>query len=428
MKRTDSEAAVTIADAVTLFGCRGLATDDKQPCAVVAGGSLEHWSGKQIYRFDGGGKSGSGQSSAGWLWTILAAVAFGWLLFGLTADLVLTTLGILLVLVIGICLIFELGTPHFLHCYSHRSEVHRGHDDGVRPTLFLCSGRGFCDYLGVQPATKACKLIVVSDAGANAGGDHLGTLASMCEQAQCEMACVSGLGPRSPYRFRTFEQQDDQRLVHQPYLCMRVRYPNNVDGLLVYCQMAITEHDPIEIRQIRTSFPLFRMSQRPTSSTPTTRSQRIERWVTTLQRACVASWNVGLHASTNPTDSRSVQFNCNTSAKCSSQSSANRQPGSRHGALVRLRVNIRRQPRSRCSLAGRTFKSALQCQSIHNQRYRAQQVPYFHVVRERLLTAYRLACLKRSALAKTNVYSEAIWPQSSFAFPSFCGHANRIFG
>ncbi|APZ93712.1 hypothetical protein [Fuerstiella marisgermanici] len=133
-------------------------------------------------------------------------------------------------------------------------------------SVYVADG-GFTDYLGVTPLLRRrCELIVVSDAGANLGTDPLGTLARMCESAASSMGVrFLDLDHEAPIDFGRLKQ-DDQRLVHQPYLCMRVRYPedNTPDGLLFYCQMAITERDPIEIRQIRNRFPSF--PDEPTSN------------------------------------------------------------------------------------------------------------------------------------------------------------------
>ncbi len=113
---------------------------------------------------------------------------------------------------------------------------------------FYVADGGFYDYLGVtELLRRRCELIVVSDTGANIGDDPLGTLAQMCEKASQELGVrFLDLDHEAPIDFGRLKQTE-KRLVHQPYLCMRVRYPdpNRPEGRLFYCQMSITDSDPI---------------------------------------------------------------------------------------------------------------------------------------------------------------------------------------
>ncbi|MEM6365879.1 MAG: hypothetical protein AAF745_15735, partial [Planctomycetota bacterium] len=107
---------------------------------------------------------------------------------------------------------------------------------------FYVADGGYQDYLGVSELLRRrCDLIVVSDAGANVGDDSLGTLARMCQRATHDFGIrFVDLDHESPIDFGRLEMNED-RLVHQPYICMRVRYPsqcrdrakwlNNDDGL-----------------------------------------------------------------------------------------------------------------------------------------------------------------------------------------------------
>ena len=126
-------------------------------------------------------------------------------------------------------------------------------------SVYVADG-GYHDYLGVSELLRRrCELLIVSDAGANVGGDSLGTLARMCEKASREMGVrFLDLDHEAPIDFGRLEM-NEERLVHQPFICIRVRYPevDAPEALLIYCQMSITDTDPIEIQNIRNLFPSF---------------------------------------------------------------------------------------------------------------------------------------------------------------------------
>ncbi|MEM7477004.1 MAG: hypothetical protein AAF483_18630 [Planctomycetota bacterium] len=152
------------------------------------------------------------------------------------------------------------------------------------PRVFVADG-GFYDFLGVtELLRRECELIVVSDAGVNSGETSLESLARMCEMATSELGVrFVDLDHDSPIDFMRLTRSEN-RTAPQPFLAMRIIYPaketeeltsienpgdilpqneNRIpqesarEGLLFYAQMAITDDDPIEIRQIQNRFPSF---------------------------------------------------------------------------------------------------------------------------------------------------------------------------
>jgi len=139
--------------------------------------------------------------------------------------------------------------------------------------IFVSDG-GFYDYLGVTELLhRRCELIVVSEAGINSGTSSLETLAVMCERASSELGVrFIDLDHEAPIEFARLKRDNDER-VPQPFMAMRIRYPEPVpgepddvprEGVLFYAQMSISEKDPIEIQQIKNRFPSF--PDEPTSN------------------------------------------------------------------------------------------------------------------------------------------------------------------
>ena len=179
----------------------------------------------------------------------------------------------------GICLIFSWGYPGLLLSLwrttlcdsSVRSPLDFKKEAAIRndeiskcwPNIFVSDG-GFVDFLGVtELLRRRCEYIVVSDAGVNTGSTTLESLAIMCERASSELGVrFIDLDHDAPIEFARLKRNADQ-YAPQPYFAMRVKYPPSDDpaavreGVLFYAQMAISEHDPIEIQQIRHRFPSF---------------------------------------------------------------------------------------------------------------------------------------------------------------------------
>ena len=213
---------------------------------------------------------------------------------------------------------------------------------------------GFHDYLGVfELLRRRCALIIVSDAGAHLNNDSLRPLARLCEHASTHMGIkILDLDHESPVDFRRLAL-NDTRNVHQPFLCARIRYPNpkpdrREPALLVYCQMAITEEDPLEIQQIRNRFPSF--PDEPTSNQFYTDDQ-------------VAAYrNLGYHIAT------------------------------RMGSELH-----RWKPTEIRKSVGLDWKKC------------PQEQPLFSAVLQRLKTSFRLACHQELSYRDDDIFSEAIW-------------------
>ena len=225
---------------------------------------------------------------------------------------------------------------------------------------------GFYDYLGVSELfRRKCSLIVVSDAGAHLGDNTLGTLAKMCSHATAEFGVrILDLDHESPIDFGRLEfdqAHENERVVHQPYLVARIRYADDTPGLLVYCQMAITHSDPIEIQQIRNRFPSF--PDEPTTNQFYTDDQ-------------VAAYrNLGYHIA--------KRMGSELHRWTAEDLAAFSKPNDRESA--------------RCPVAP----------------------PLFEVVERRILTAYRLACYQEHSYKSNDLFSEAIWSTKSYECPSF---------
>lgn len=249
---------------------------------------------------------------------------------------------------------------------------------------------GFYDYLGAtELLRRRCSLVVVSDAGAHLNNDSLKPLASLVEYATAELGIqVLDLDHDAPIDFRRLELSGS-RQVHQPFLCARIRYPelsskddsesaNNTDdnnlGLLVYCQMAITKNDPLEIQQIRNRFPSF--PDEPTSNQFYTDEQ-------------VAAYrNLGFHI-------------------------ANRMCSELH----RWSTNEIRH--SGFCLKNSVKDSAEQIDQINlAEESPTQRQPLMNTILQRLQTAFRLSCYEEKSYRRNDIFSEAIWTANDRLAPA----------
>lgn len=260
---------------------------------------------------------------------------------------------------------------------------------------FYVADGGYCDYLGVSELLRRrCRLIIASDAGANVGDDSLGTLARMCDQARSSMGVqFLDLDHEAPIDFGRLEM-NEERLVHQPFICMRVRYPaeqvtsakrqtvNDQDGLLVYCQMSITKSDPLEIKQIRNLFPTF--PDEPT----------VNQFYNPAQ--VDAYRNLGFHIAKRV---------ANEMTRWHERESVEAPPITK---LREVSADSDPTPVDR-------FYDAL-CSDLTGNLSRST---HFDELLDRLTTAYRLACYEETTYNKDDIFSEAIWPSNQFAFPTF---------
>ena len=124
--------------------------------------------------------------------------------------------------------------------------------------LFVADG-GFRDNLGAeQLLARRCKLIVVSDAGYNHGSSEFTALANLVTLARTELGCeFLDLDADRPLDLDRFVKGKDSRLAPQQVLALRVRYADGAEGLLMYCQMALTGREDMDLRQSREQFPNF---------------------------------------------------------------------------------------------------------------------------------------------------------------------------
>lgn len=399
LTRGASDAAITLADAVTLSGAAVTAFSTTNRCLSLLVDFFNSSLGMQVYRTEKTDNRSHRPGNIGWLVIIAIAASFATLIYFATYhDWPSTGVAFVLSGIVGSGVMLENGVPHFLKMLMVPREVGPAAAKSTRERSsksFYVADGGFTDYLGVSALLeRRCELIVVSDAGANVGEDHLGTLAKMCEKSAAELGIrFLDLDHEAPIDFGRL-QFGEQRLAHQPYLCMRVRYSDAKEGLLIYCQMTISESDPIEIQQIRHRFPTF-------PDEPTTNQFYTEDQVSAYRL-------LGYH---------------NASKLCRELE---------RWGIQELAVPVVEEKDSNDI---ESEKVASYLRALRNQQPDASNSqemlhcggpPHFDVLMERLLTAYRLACYEEVSYREDDIFSEAIWPMSKFAFPSFGKHVHTL--
>lgn len=422
LRQGNATSAISLGDAVTLSGAAVSPLMTNNRCLSILVDFFNTGLGKQVYRTSRG-KSVAGENTASFAGVFaiaLFAVTFAALIYAVTLNTLFAFLGLLLAAIIGTCLVFEMGSPHFLRLLAAPREIGTFANQkslARSARSFYVADGGFCDYLGVTPLLRRrCELIVVSDAGANIGDGHLGTLARMCERAVAELGVrFLDLDHEAPIDFgrlefnKKGEKTEEERLVHQPYLCMRVRYPEPeaAEGLLVYCQMAITKRDPIEIQHIRNRFPSF--PDEPT----------VNQFYTDDQVAAYRA--LGYHISNRM---------CRELERWLFPKSAD--PADPAIPAVQENAGERRDKASPASSQMSKFtayENALrhvpECAADEDSKNRS--LPLFNVVQERILTGYRLACYEENSFSEDDIYSQAVWPMTEFAFPNFPSRVRELF-
>ncbi len=281
-------------------------------------------------------------------------------------------------------------------------EAHDNTSQSDRRQAYIADG-GYYDYLGVtELLQRRCELMVVSDAGAHLNQDSFATLARICETARSELGVqFFDLDHEAPIDFRRLRQDKTEKgLVHQTFLALRVRYPETEnpdeliprEGLLFYCQMGITDTDPVEILQIRNRFPSF--PDEPTSNQFYTEEQ-------------VAAYrNLGYHIGKGLC-SELHRWDDRLFALPKDDSSA--QPSSNDSKSMRPKLHEQRL---------QSFCLRLESSVLGQYNPVAAKQPGLSIVKHRLLTAYRLACHREEFYKKDDVREEAIWPVPEFRFPS----------
>ncbi|MCS7466839.1 hypothetical protein NZK35_09305 [Stieleria sp. ICT_E10.1] len=435
----NSEAkSVTLADAVTLSGAAVTAFMTTNRCLSLLVDFFNTGLGMQVYRTEKTDVKNARPDNLVWLLTAGIATAFAGLIFWvMRGDWPSTVTAFALAWIIGSCVIHEKGVPHFLKMLIMPREIgpHAPKEQRERSAKsFYVADGGFTDYLGVSALLKRrCELIVVSDAGANVGGDHLGTLAKMCEKTSAELGIrFVDLDHEAPIDFGRL-QFDEQRLVHQPYLCMRVRYPDATEGLLIYCQMAISDSDPIEIQQIRHRFPTF--PDEPTVNqfysedqvsayrmlgyhVASKLSRELERWSMGRWNASgAATAGAATAGGIKPDDVASGEVQADGATKVKNVAAVDD---------VTTRSGHGQKRSAPDSPEYERFQRELRQIPQPAARSARDGVPYFDVLQERLLTAYRLACYEEVTYREDDIFNEAIWPISTYAFPNLHQHVQSL--
>ncbi|MEP4681716.1 MAG: hypothetical protein ABJ015_08730, partial [Rhodopirellula bahusiensis] len=403
---------MTLGDAVTLSGAAvsPLMTTNRMLSILVDFSRTDL--GGQVYRKESV-PTDENESRFGLTFgCVIATLAFAILIWMLCGR-YWWSLALLLGASISTCTVMQIGIPHFLRSIllpreNRTNRQEQENHDGVGPgdsrnagrssTSFYVADGGFCDYLGVSELLRRnCKLIVVSDAGANLGDNKLGTLANMCEKMTAEHGVrFLDLDHESPIDFGRLEL-DEKRLVHQPYVCFRYRYRDGSEGLMIYCQMAISDQDPIEIQQIRQRFPKF--PDEPTVNQFYTDEQvsayRLlgyhiaNRMCRELERWDCRELSMEHKLETDP----------QPTPRESGESVADRDPNT-NGSKRKLN----------------DFVQALHSSGKPCPGHKGHP-PHFDVFEERLLTAYRLACYEEISYREDDIYCEAVWPVTKIAFP-----------
>lgn len=278
----------------------------------------------------------------------------------------------------------------------------RDGEDGKQPDWsyrFAADG-GFVDYLGVyELLERRCRLIVVSDSGSNIGKNQLGTLARMLEKASTRLGVrFVDLDHEAPIDFDRLSQ-NEKRTVPQTFLCMRVRYPDREladvpdEAYLIYVQMAITDSDPIEIRQIRKRFPVF--PDEPTASQFYAEEQ-------------VAAYRqLGYHIGKRLCG----EFDRWTIDDIK---------GSLRNDLIATR-NVKRNKTS----VHNSYYGWGECSTVEPDKkalspfVKGEKPPLLSTVIRRLLTGYRMACFQEISYKAGDIYAEAIWDRGEWCFALF---------
>lgn len=429
-----SQDAITLADAITLSGAAVTPLMTTNRCLSLLVDFFNSGLGMRVYRSESTELKSRSLNTRVFV-AFLSSVLFAMIIYYATEGQILaSSLGFSTSLIITLCLVFEMGVPHFLKTLVLPREV--GPDSSnqkrtaSRKSFYVADG-GFTDYLGVTALLeRRCSLIVISDAGANVGDDHLGTLARMCETASAQMGIqFLDLDHEAPIDFGRLKF-DEQRLVHQPYLCMRVRYPEGKEGIVIYCQMAISESDPIEIQQIRHRFPTF--PDEPTTNQFYSEDQvaayrnlgyhiasrmcrELERWTgfgVRKQEDQQVSTTFDKSSEQKSTTPKSLT--ADNPASLAGSTAKNAEPASTSGSPTNVSSTDSAGSAKEKSLL--QFRNALLEPRIVYDR---DEVPEFDVLVDRLLTAYRLACYEEISYKKDDVFSEALWLVKCYAFPNF---------
>ncbi len=283
----------------------------------------------------------------------------------------------------------------------------------------LIADGGFADFLGVKELlNRRCRLIVVSDAGVNSDEHELQALAKMLETAQRETGVrFLDLDHDRPIDFKrldrvakknTVQDKENDSVAPQHYVCMRIDYPHCEEGLqdafLVYAQMAISDDDPLEIRQIRQKFPHF--PDDPTSNQFFTVDQvaayrRLGYHIGSIICSELARWDADeIAASFEHLQELGESAATHTTAF--------------NGESITQNEIVEDQ-----FLGEEKGASAPDTKQLNTFLNEDKAQPLFGIVLSRLLQAYRMSCFRETIHDDDDVFAEAIWQAKQNQFPHF---------
>lgn len=164
---------------------------------------------------------------------------------------------------------WNLISGHLFHNQPGELRYCRTKGKKSRPPLFLADG-GFDDFLGaIELLRRRFQLIIVSDAGNNAGKEEFGSLAHLVELARTQLGVkLLDLDRDEPIDFERLrrDRAESNRSVQQ-FLCCRIQYPEETQldgqkmeasvGILIYVQMSLTGREELDLQYVRKHHPKF---------------------------------------------------------------------------------------------------------------------------------------------------------------------------
>jgi len=317
---------------------------------------------------------------------------------------------------------------------------------------------GYEDVLGAyELLRRRCELIIVSDACCNIDSDELGPFAKLLETANSNLGIqFFDLDHESPIDYGRLVK-DEKSNLPQTHIMMRIRYPEEQgnkkerDGLLIYLQMGITESDPIEIRQIKNKFPAF--PDEPTSNQFYTQEQvaayqklgyyignkicsQLVRWepddilrAENYRRLYTVKENIENQGMQTGSFSKSLElsgdFYGQKSAdqfveefKDQDQDQALKEADLFH-AMFEENLKTEHGEETSAYVNSLPQSPATENDGTNFEPISSKNQPLFDVIKNRLLTGYRLACYEEDSYNKDDIFSEAVWDRNEWCFVTF---------
>ena len=315
---------------------------------------------------------------------------------------------------------------------------------------------GYEDVLGAyELLRRRCELIIVSDACCNIGSDELGPFAKLLETANSNLGIqFFDLDHESPIDYGRLVK-DEKSNLPQTHIMMRIRYPEEQgnkkerDGLLIYLQMGITDSDPIEIRQIKNKFPAF--PDEPTSNQFYTQEQvaayqklgyyignkicsELVRWepddilrAENYRRLYTIKENVENQGKQTRLFSKSLEFSGDFYGQKSAdqlveefkdQDQALKEADLFH-AMFEKNLKTEHGEETSVNVNSLPQSPAAENDGTNFEPISPKNQPLFDVIKNRLLTGYRLACYEEDSYNKDDIFSEAVWDRNEWCFVTF---------